>query len=462
MTLSKLSHKVTHAGVSEELAPTEAKYVVLVNTIALAALLANAYYLVQNFAVGLSLWLSLLPIALAAAYAPTFWLNHRGSHWLATTWLFAVACTTQAMLTLIYGHAAGNYLFFLPIIAAVPLVYPPGHRRSALVLGVISLAIFAAFVLFGQRLEGMVELGPDLTARYRILAFLVLAVFLVIVSYYSHGSTVFAERQLEKRTRELRDALDEVQLSHAQIVESEKQAILGRLVSGLLHEINTPMGVLRSSTDSINTALERCRRLVSDRSSPEDDDARTTQQAVDAAASLCEPLRASCARIVEVTDNLSRFVALDEAERKPVDVRQSIDTALGLLRPVLGDRIRVVRAYPETLSDVMANPAKLNQVFFSLLENATESMDRQGEIRIQVQEGAEGVEIELSDNGRGIPESMLPSLFDFGWTHKGERMRMRLGLPLSKRNTEDNGGRITLVSTEGVGTTVRVVFPAAT
>ena len=462
MILSKLWSKATHVGVIKESAPTEAKYVILVNAIALVALIANGYYLVWNLSVGLPTWLALLPIVVAAAYVPTFWLNYKRHHWLATTWAFAIACTSQSMLTFIYSHAAGNYFFFLPIIGAVPLVYPPKHRRSALVLSTIALVMFAAFVCLGDRLGGVVLLDPNLTESYRILGLLTVGALLAVVSHYSHGSTVFAEQQLKERTRQLRKALDELQISHAQVVESEKQAMLGRLVSGLLHEINTPLGVLRSSTDSIATAFDRCRRFVLDCAKPDDEEAQATQRAIDTAAALCESLHASSGRIARVADSLSHFVGLDEAERKLVDVRRSIDMALGFLGSALGDRLRVIRTYPESLSSVMAHPAKLNQVFLSLLENAAEAVGEQGEIRIRVKEGANAVEVELSDNGRGIPESMLTTLFEFGWTRKGERVGMRLGLPLSKRNTEENGGRITLTSTVGVGTTVRVVLPAAT
>ena len=79
-------------------------------------------------------------------------------------------------------------------------------------------------------------------------------------------------------------------------------------------------------------------------------------------------------------------MALDEAERKLFDLREGIDVALGLLGASLGDRIRVVREYPEALPAVLCSPAKLNRAFLSILQNAVQAIEGNGEIRVTVRE----------------------------------------------------------------------------
>ena len=103
---------------------------------------------------------------------------------------------------------------------------------------------------------------------------------------------------------------------------------------------------------------------------------------------------------------------------------------------------------------------EVEPAFLSILQNAVQAIEGNGEIRVTVREREGSIEIELSDNGKGIPAWKMPEIFDLGLTRKAGRMGLRLGLPMSKRSIEEMGGRLALESIEDQGTTVRMMFPA--
>lgn len=265
---------------------------------------------------------------------------------------------------------------------------------------------------------------------------------------------------LSDRTQELSEALEELKAAEAQVIESEMQANIGRLVAGILHEVNSPLGTMRSSVDTIEKAFARSRPVLTRLADNGDAAAGKTLRVINAGVELTSNLKASNDRIIGVLDTLKRFVSLDEAESKPVNVCVSLDDARALLRPMLGDRITVVTRYPETPALVRCFPAKLNRVFLNLLQNAISAIDNRGEIRISVKRERGQIEVELTDNGRGIPASKLDQLFDLGFTEKCGRIGLQLGLPQSKRWVNEIGGQIHIASREGRGTSVHIFLPA--
>ena len=269
------------------------------------------------------------------------------------------------------------------------------------------------------------------------------------------------EDQVKARTRDLSEALDELQQAQAQLVEQEKQAVLGRLVAGIVHEVNGPVGVLRSSADTLARLLERLRPFVEQHANPGDPASSSLLEATTRAGQLGGAIRGSGDRLGELVLSLKRFVALDEAEVRAFDVREGIDTAVTLLSPTLGAGVRIARRYEADAPRVDCSPAKLNQVFVNLLSNAAEAMAGEGEIRITVTRVENVVLIEFSDDGPGIPEERVDRLFELGLTKKRGRVGLRLGLPTSKRLVEELGGSISIESTHGRGTSVRLRLPAS-
>lgn len=266
------------------------------------------------------------------------------------------------------------------------------------------------------------------------------------------------EAKVARRTRELQAALSDLQRAQAQLVETEKLAMLSRLTAGILHEVNSPLGALRSATDTVRRLSGRIRGYLDVHAS--EPGAEIALRSVRSSETLTQVIEESAARIEQLMDSLQRFVSLDSADEKVVDVCESLDAAMALLR--LRSGIRVTRNYPDESALVRCYPAKLHQALLNILQNAERSIVGEGEVSLTVNLSPDRVAVTLGDTGRGIAAESLGTLFDFGLVAKeGGRMGLRLGLPSSKRWVEEIGGQITIESRLGEGTEVLITLPRA-
>lgn len=333
--------------------------------------------------------------------------------------------------------------------AVVPLFLGRGSVRHAV-----------GFLLLGPRLDGRALDGEDLALLQGLASQLAIAVDNTLRVREIERLKEGLESEVAARTKELRGALDELEQAQVQLLESEKNAVVGRLVAGIVHEINSPIGALGSSADTIHRALARTDEALE--AAPTGDAVARARRALGIARGLGPVMEDSVARIARVMKSLKLFVSLDEAEHQLVDVLPGLESAAVLLGPELGDRIalRWHKGGERTL--VRCQPRRLNEVFLNLLENAARAIDGPGTIELRIDSTAAHVVVEIIDDGRGIPAARLPELFQFGFTTKrGGRVGLRLGLPFARRVVEELGGRLTIDSEEGRGTRVRVELPAA-
>ncbi|MDD9937188.1 MAG: ATP-binding protein, partial [Myxococcales bacterium] len=336
----------------------------------------------------------------------------------------------------------------------VPIHFRQGDEEELVAAGVL---------LLGPKLDGRALDGSDRSLMITLANQLAVAIENTRAFEEIQRLKDGLEAQVDARTQDLSEALAELKQTQGHLVESEKQAMLGRVVAGIVHEVNSPLGSLRSSIDTTDRLLSRMHGYLATHAEGGDPEARRLLAAIDSGAGLLSVMQQSGDRIDGLVESLKRFVSLDESEMKPLDVREGIDSALTLLSPVLGEDIDVQRHYPNTAPVVRCYPARLNQVFLNLIENAAHSIEDEGtgEVRIGVSNDNGRVEIEVADNGRGIAPERIQTLFDFGFTNKAGRVRMRLGLPSNKRTIEELGGELTIESEVGQGTRVQIALPGA-
>jgi signal transduction histidine kinase len=273
-------------------------------------------------------------------------------------------------------------------------------------------------------------------------------------------------RLLEQRGAELEAALKSLQQAEVQLVENEKQATMGRLVAGILHEMNTPLGALSSSTQTLQRGLGRLRALVLPESKRLSSEQQEIAGTLAAAERLATVQTASGQRIRDVIESLRQFVSLDRAALQVADVRAGLETAVALIRPGLPAGVSVRLQAPACPIWVQCFPAKLNQVFLNLLKNAASAFDGPepaGEIvvstAVRAASGGMRVLLEVRDNGRGIAAERLPHLFDLDFSRQGSRVKLSLGLPSSRGVVEAIGGTLRIDSELGRGTAVRIELP---
>ena len=254
---------------------------------------------------------------------------------------------------------------------------------------------------------------------------------------------------LEKANLELRQAQEE-------IIRSEKLASIGRLASGVAHEIGNPIGIVLGYLDILKGSdlKEEERRDFIDRIEKEID------------------------RINRTIRNLLDFSRPSKGEVKEVSVHQIIVDMLDMLKPqpMMAD-INVVLDQQAAKDTVLADSDKLKQVFLNIVMNAIDAMEanqtKEGspnkklsiatsvlsETQPDTREHGNRVHIEFIDNGSGIPTEDLNRVFDPFYTTKEPGKGTGLGLSVSLSIVEDMGGDIKAESGEGKGTTMTVILP---
>jgi two-component system NtrC family sensor kinase len=232
------------------------------------------------------------------------------------------------------------------------------------------------------------------------------------------------------------------------LVATGKTAAVGEMSTGLAHEINNPLATI----DTLQTWIGDLAGIT-----PIAEEDRA--EILDSAAKIGEQVE----RCKEITQGLLKFAR--RVESKPEEVQ--LNEVLRELATILRARARVEGVELATdlapLPVVLASITHLQQVFVNLVNNAVDAVagktDGRVEIRSRLSDGR--VRVEVADNGAGIPEDHMSSIFLPFFTTKPVGQGTGLGLAICHGLVRDLGGQIEVSSTVGVGSTFTVLLPLA-
>jgi signal transduction histidine kinase/nitroreductase len=266
------------------------------------------------------------------------------------------------------------------------------------------------------------------------------------------------KEELARANEELSKVIVELQATQERLVMQAKLASLGQLVAGVAHEINTPLGAVVSNNDLFRRCFVRLRQHVEERGLGDD---ATIARDLGAVEELAEVTRSACARITQIVRELRIFARLDEADRRPFDLHEGIESTLVLIQHLIKGRVEVKKHYGK-LPPVECHPNQLNQVFMNLLVNACQAISKSGSITIQTwyEPQVRMAHVAVTDSGSGMSPEIVGRIFDPGFTTKGAGVGTGLGLAICYQIVEAHGGRIGVESVLGRGTTFVVSLPA--
>jgi signal transduction histidine kinase len=136
-------------------------------------------------------------------------------------------------------------------------------------------------------------------------------------------------------------------------------------------------------------------------------------------------------RISETVKAVKQYSYLDQAPVQLVDLRDGLENTLVIMKHKLKHGITVHRDYDPELPRIEAYASELNQVWTNLIDNACDAMGGSGELRITTRNLGKRVQVQIADNGPGIPESVQPRIFDAFYTTKEPGVGTGLGLHIS-------------------------------
>jgi two-component system NtrC family sensor kinase len=267
----------------------------------------------------------------------------------------------------------------------------------------------------------------------------------------------------------LSKANDELILSESQLIQAEKMASIGVLAAGVAHEINNPLGYVKSNLSVLDEYLTDIQKYYQDINKQ-----LTTDISVECQEALAKKydiefifddipdiLTSSIGginKIREIVLGLKNFARTEQSTKSETDINEGVTATLAMVNNELKYNCKV-HVELDPLPMIYAFPSKLNQVFMNLLINAGQSIKGSGNIFVRTFQKESHIVIEVKDTGSGIAADILPHIFTPFYTSKPVGEGTGLGLSISHGIIKQHDGRIEVISEEGKGSCFSVYIP---
>ena len=335
---------------------------------------------------------------------------------------------------------------------------------------------------------------------------------IVIGNVELHAKTQEVARIAQAHAQKLKEALYQLQQTQAQLIQTEKMSSLGQLVAGVAHEINNPVTFISGNLNPASHYVHDLLGLLHLYQQHYPNPPAPIQEEVEAIdyeflrqdlPKVLDSMKLGADRITQIVRSLRNFSRTEQAQTKPFNIHEGIDSTLLILQHRLKPKgsytgIQIVKEYGD-LPLVECYASQLNQVFMNILSNGIDALEHQKEPRVitistEVRESSElyrccasprllnfeleepispqgfklkipnpqSVIIRIRDNGPGMTETVKKHLFDPFFTTKPVGKGTGLGLSISYQIVvEKHGGFLTCRSQPGQGAEFWIEIPLA-
>lgn len=369
----------------------------------------------------------------------TEWLLNGKAKGVFNSRHFWILLSTSAVLAVVYYLFLGSFYDIYMVLFFCPLIYAAiAYRlRGVLICGVILLAIaLPRIIIFSNDTYALIR-----TLFIGAFAFIISSLSAILLDYVEWQKKAFEE--ISVLHRELSEYTTQLETTQNKLVRSEKLKAIGQISASIAHEINNPLAGILVYTRLLSKKLQN--------DTLDKDEALSQLKKIDDAVS-------HTSRII---GGLLDFSRRADPVFKPSDINSIIDQSLVLVgHQVERKKIQLVRENDANLPQIYADSSQIVQVLINLINNAVQATDIGGKITIRTSLSSDKmVQIEVIDTGIGISEEHMNKLFTPFFSTKSEIKGVGIGLWISYRIITNHGGRISVSSRLGKGSTFTIQLP---
>ena len=284
---------------------------------------------------------------------------------------------------------------------------------------------------------------------------------------------VMLEKEVEVRTAELKQSLEELKLTQKQLIQSEKMASLGELTAGIAHEIQNPLNFVNNFSEVSNELITEMKDELA-KGNLED-----ANEIADDVQQNLEKINHHGKRAADIVKGmLQHSRSSSSGVKEPTDINALCDEYLRLSYHGLRAKDKSFNAtmktdFDESIGNINIIPQDIGRVVLNLINNAFYAVSEKQKLNIPGYEptvqikttqnppagGGRGAEIRVTDNGNGIPQKVLDKIFQPFFTTKPTGQGTGLGLSLSYDIVKAHGGEIKVNTKENEGTDFSIILP---
>lgn len=273
----------------------------------------------------------------------------------------------------------------------------------------------------------------------------------------------FERRELIRQRRVLEARQSTIEKT---LIQSEKMASLGQMAAGVAHEINNPMSYIVSNLDNLEFNLAEIYQFILQRQpssgnqSPDPANDSSWDTLREDTQDIIDEMREGASRIKNIVQGLRQFAHPDQSQVCTVNINELIESTLRIAWNQIKYKAKLDFVAGEETLLVTARPSQLSQVLINVFMNAAQAIEgSNGLIQVRTYLDNDFCAIDITDNGCGIRESDLSSIFNPFYTTKPVGTGTGLGLAISKSIIEQHHGFMNVKSKVDIGTTFTIKLP---
>ena len=256
-------------------------------------------------------------------------------------------------------------------------------------------------------------------------------------------TTFFAMRIIFNHLEEVDKGISEL---NDQLIQSDKMAALGKMATGIAHEINNPLAIIGEKAGWM-------RDLLDEEKFQESENFKEYEQSVDKIEEHVERAR-------KITHNMLGFARRMEHRLDDVDINNVLNQTIELLQSHAQiSNIKISKDFQSELPIIASDQSQLQQVFLNLINNAIDAVEKDGLIEIKTRKKDSHIVVAIKDNGPGMDEEHLKKVFDPFFTTKEAGKGIGLGLSVSYNIIKKLGGTIKAESKLSEGAVFSIKIP---